>query len=139
MKHFEKFLRYIAKRQCGASALAIIYRMNDVVGVYDSHPKDQFDFDRCQMLLAEFPDYRLILHHMSDVSAEWALLIEHWEELESLYQNWQDANEDEAQGLKLYYRLQELFNSIPCVVCNQPLNGSYTQIEGKRYHFRCEP
>lgn len=36
-------------------------------------------------------------------------------------------------------RMTEMFNSIPCCVCNEPLNLSYYGINGKRYHWNCKP
>ena len=136
MRHFEKFLRYLARRECGASARAIIYTLNDVLGVYEDHPVDASDFGRCILLLTEFPDYRLELHHMKTISLEWELLINNWDELEKLYRR--EVENQHYTGLTTRM-IDDLFISIPCVECGLPLNRSYTRINGKRYHFDCKP
>ena len=128
MRPFEKLLRYLANKECGASAKAIIYRLNDVQNLYISHPVDFYDFERCLKLLHEFPDYRLELHHMKDVSPEWALFIKHWDELENLFY---------VSGVTLNNRLNELLNSIPCSKCGKPLNQNYVRVDENRYHFDC--
>ena len=108
-------------RDCGLSAQAIIYRMNGI-DVRRDHPHDPSDFSRCMKLFELFPMYKTNLHLMSDVSPEWALLVEHWQALESLF-----VLED--NGEQLYNRMKDLFNNIPCTSCGQPLNGIYTSIQ----------
>lgn len=129
MRHIEKMLRFIFGSHCGMSATAIICRMNDIEGFRTDHPHDPSDFGRCIKLLDEFPEFRVELHCMKDVSIEWELLIDNWQDLEAMFYA--------GHNKELYARMKELFNSIPCEECKQPLNRSYVHIDGKRYHRDC--
>lgn len=48
-----------------------------------SHPRDASDLRRCVLLLDAVPTLRPLLPHMAEVSAEWAALVDHWDELEA--------------------------------------------------------
>ena len=135
MRQFEKLLRYLASRDCGLSAKSIIYRMNDVIGVYRHHPLDASDFGRIMTMFSLMPDYKLELHHMKDVSPEWVLLVDNWDKLEKLH--WQGVAEGDSSNLTM--QLNILYDSISCCECGKPLNRCYTEIDGKRYCFWCEP
>jgi len=136
MQPFEKTLKYLADRDCGLSAKAIIYRMNDINDVYTDHPLDAADFGRCMKLLSVFPEYRVELHHMKDVSKEWVLLVDNWTELEELYFREIDTND----GSPLYKEMQSLFASIPCDHCGENIGRrGFVRGDGDiRLHWHCE-
>lgn len=48
------------------------------------HPLDPSDFKRCIGLLNHVPEFRSKINIMKDVSPCWAILVEHWDELESM-------------------------------------------------------
>ena len=48
-----------------------------------SHPVDPSDLRRCVLLLDAVPTLRPLLPYMAEVSAEWAALVDHWDELEA--------------------------------------------------------
>jgi hypothetical protein len=68
------------------------------------HPHDPDDFMRCVKLLEAEPKFRNGLSLMRKRSHVWAKLVEHWEELETLYR------EELPMGSapKLYARMKEL-------------------------------
>lgn len=72
-----------------------------------AHPHDPADFGRCLTLLAAAPDLRQRLPMMANESKEWAALVNHWDELENLY------NEELPTGNapKLYNKMRELLSS----------------------------
>ena len=70
-----------------------------------SHPHDPSDFKRCVDLLNAVPTFRITLDVMKQVSKQWAVLVDHWDELETL------LNEEIGQrsAPKTYARMKELF------------------------------
>lgn len=81
-----------------------------------SHPLDPADLGRCLRLLAIAPEYKTRLSEMSNASLEWAALIPHWNELESLYQ----AEFENGRAPKCYARMRELLDAVP------PSKGKFT-------------
>lgn len=133
MNDTEKIFRYLADRECGLSARAIIYRMNNIEKVYNNHPLDSSDFGRCMRLLSVFPEYRGKLHLMRSVSKEWSLLVDHWVELEKLYAT-------DGLDKSLYEKMKSLFGSIPCNYCKEPIgSGGFIRIKDARFHLQCKP
>ena len=49
------------------------------------HPHDPADLRRCVLLLDAVPTLRPLMPSMADVSAEWAALVDHWDELEATF------------------------------------------------------
>lgn len=90
----------------GMSSEAMAWHLARAGWPGDSTPCDPSDFNRCLKLLKSVPALRKRLSRMRKVSPEWGRLIDHWEELESLY------DEEAAQGTgyarRLYKRLKEL-------------------------------
>lgn len=69
----------------GASSEAIVARMEGWIAARQNYPLDPADFGRCVRLLSLVPAYRARLAEMRDVSPKWAVLVDHWPELERLY------------------------------------------------------
>lgn len=84
-----RFAEWLVSYHTGMSSLAIAARMlagHNVRSPYSSsYPRDIGDFYRCTLLLARIPEWRRRIGDMADVSATWARLAEHWDELERLY------------------------------------------------------
>lgn len=51
------------------------------------HPRDSSDFDRCVQLLRQVPEMRHHLSIMRPVSKYWEVLVDHWDEIETLLDN----------------------------------------------------
>lgn len=105
-------LKWLRGIDTGISSKAIVAVMEGVPpevlngGWGLKHPLDPADFGRCLRLLAIWPDYRPRLHEMAAVSPQWRVLVNHWDELEALYN-------EEAPSRKcpnLYDRMQELLD-----------------------------
>ena len=72
------------------------------------HPHDPADFERCVGLLNAVPEFRERLGQMKTVSKHWAVLVDHWDELEALL-----AEEiPQRSAPKTYARMKELFKSV---------------------------
>lgn len=69
-----------------------------------AYPRDPSDFKRCVELLKAVPSFRERLDLMKGVSNKWAVLVEHWDELENL------LNEEikNRSAPKTYARMKEL-------------------------------
>lgn len=50
-----------------------------------AHPHDPADFGRCLRLLEAAPELRERLHMMAECTAVWERYVQHWEEMEDLY------------------------------------------------------
>lgn len=73
----------------------------------NNHPYDPDDFGRCYRLLEKFPEWRERLHEVKEQSPQWSVLIDHWDELETLYLEEKPA----GKAPKLYKRMKELLDS----------------------------
>lgn len=74
------------------------------------HPRDSGDFNRCVGLLDAVPEFRERLDLMKQISKEWAILVEHWEELEELLKADKQINPRSAP--QTYVRMKELFKLV---------------------------
>lgn len=72
-------------------------------GAY-AYPHDPGDFGRCLGLLRAVPDLREKLPQMADTGPEWKALVEHWAELEDLW----NEESPTGQAPKLLDRMLEL-------------------------------
>ena len=95
----QKANEWLKSGERGVSSETILSVMEDInVVMYRSHPYDPSDFYRCCLLLESVPEYRARLNEMALVSKEWAILVEHWDELESLVASlphvWEDLKRD---------------------------------------------
>ena len=79
------------------------FMMGVKYGDRDSYPYDPADFGRCYRLLKAFPEWRARIGEMATV-AGWRLLVEHWDELERLY----EEEFPSGRAPKLYARMREL-------------------------------
>ena len=73
---------WILGGQTGLSSKAIWATMLGVEAARWDHPHDPDDMVRCLRLLREIPEWRARLPEMSAVSAYWAVLVAHWDEIE---------------------------------------------------------
>jgi hypothetical protein len=89
----------------GVSSETILSVMEGInVAQYFCHPYDPSDFFRCCLLLEAVPEYRARLNEMAVVSKEWAILVEHWGELESLL----ETERNTVSALKTYEKMKRL-------------------------------
>jgi hypothetical protein len=95
-------LRWALGRHVGESSKTMAAAMmgfpNDA-----AHPWDVGDFWRCVRLLNAVPEWRQSLDKMKTVSPYWAVLVEHWSELEAML-----GRDDRG----LYDRMRALFQPI---------------------------
>ena len=80
-------LNWLANGERGVSSntMVTILAGVDALGTWSQyHPLDPDDFRRCCLLLKAVPILRLKLEKMRGVSDEWATLVDHWEELETM-------------------------------------------------------
>lgn len=107
----ETFALWLANGERGMSSDAIVQRatgvrVGDSFGSCPAIPYDPSDSRRCMLLIQSYPILRSILPEMSAVSVQWANIVSHWDELESLY----NLEKDNSNGTapRLYRRLREL-------------------------------
>lgn len=83
----QRVFEWLQSRDTGISSEAIVTFMNGVTPnrIGGTHPHDPADLGRCIRMLEKFPEYRMRLHEMSEVSEVWAQLVANWDELETLY------------------------------------------------------
>lgn len=62
------------------------------------HPHDVDDFQRCRKLLMMMPEWRNSIHKMKDVSPIWSKLADHWDELDALYDQIEEAGAAEKMN-----------------------------------------
>ena len=79
-------IEWMANGEVGSSSEAMAFWLafgkmprND----WHSYPHDPDDFDRCLKLLQRAPALRERLHMMRGVSAVWAAIVDHWNEIET--------------------------------------------------------
>lgn len=73
-----------------------------------SPPSDPSDFGRCYRLLKVMPSWRERLPEISEKYPKWKPLIDHWDELTSLYE--EEIKNPSSMAPKLYKRMKELEN-----------------------------
>lgn len=77
------------------------------------HPLDGGDLNRCVQLLRHVPELREHLAIMRPVSEYWAVLVDHWDELEAiLNKELQHGKADKSLSGTTYRRMKELFAPI---------------------------
>lgn len=70
----------------GESSSTIFYFMTGYYYRSSAHPFDVDDWERNRALLLCYPEWRSKLHTMSTISAQWKILVENWELIESKYE-----------------------------------------------------
>lgn len=110
MTEIQQAMRWLLNGKTGMSSeciMATILNNGPVGGDYKAcfHPLDPSDFNRCVGLLNNVPSFRSKLEIMKLVSKQWAILVDHWDELETL------LNEEIPQrsAPKTYARMKDLF------------------------------
>lgn len=109
----ENFASWLASGERGESSNAILARVTGVpVGNYifpsSGYPHDPSDFRSCMQLINQYPVLRSHLYEMKDVSPQWAQIVDHWDELEALYET--ERKRPDGNAPLLYKRLQELYS-----------------------------
>lgn len=114
MTEVQKAMHWLFNGKTGMSSECLMATMLNGGGVLGRdykarfHPHDPSDFKRCVGLLNAVPTFRVTLNLMKDVSKEWSVLVDHWDELEVLL-----AEEIHQQSApKTYARMKELFESV---------------------------
>jgi hypothetical protein len=72
-----------------------------------NHPIDPDDLDRCLSLLYVVPELRPLLRNMSDVSPQWAALVDRWDEVESSHLNEAGLGWTKARSAPRTYALMQ--------------------------------
>jgi hypothetical protein len=82
----DKIIEWLLSDDTCASSIAIVAKMTGFVPIYGySIPYDQEDFGRCHRLLEKMPEFKVRIEELSQISAQWAALIENWEKLTAIY------------------------------------------------------
>lgn len=100
----DKILEWFANGETGSSSETMACAIAGISRSRKSHPYDPADFNRCVKFLAAVPEARQHMDKVAAISDVWAILVEHWDELEGL------LDEELPQGTapKLYDRMKEL-------------------------------
>ena len=75
---------WLATGKRGSSSEAMFFHFTGYGSGAKCTPIDPFDFARCRLLLENVPEFIPLLPAMSEVSAQWAALVEHWDEVSNL-------------------------------------------------------
>lgn len=102
--------RWLATGRHGISSetmFTVLTGVNAVRSRDFSHPHDPADFERCVNLLHEVPELRPLLPNMASVSKEWHALINHWDQIESLFLDEAGLNWTKSDSAPLTYKLMK--------------------------------
>ena len=86
----ERVLLWMACGDTGCSSETLVQRLSGIVNPKNTdpnHPYDRADFGRCVRALEALPELRTRLHDAEDLSSTWALIIQKWDHLETLYRS----------------------------------------------------
>jgi len=78
-------LHLMAAKQLGQSAQCMAFQLLSIPTENTSHPSDPADFNRCLRLLNAVPELRERIPHMANVSAYWAAVAKHWDDIEATF------------------------------------------------------
>lgn len=114
MTEVQKSMHWLLNANTGMSSkclMATLLNNGPVAGKAwetNFHPHDPADFERCVGLLNAVPEFRARLGQMKAVSKHWAVLVDHWDVIETL------LNEEVKQRFapKTYDLMKSLFKSI---------------------------
>ena len=79
-------IEWMANGEVGSSSYAMAFWLafgKMPKNAWHSYPHDPNDFDRCLKLLQRAPALRARLHMMRGVSAQWAAIVDNWDEIEA--------------------------------------------------------
>ncbi len=71
------------------------------------HPRDPADLNRCILLIEMAPDVAAKLPLMREVSPEWAVLVDHWDEIVATFHGEVGPNWSKAKSAPLTYALMK--------------------------------
>ena len=113
MSNLSKAMQWLLSGQSGLSSeclMATILNGGPVAGNYRAsfHPLDPSDFKRCIVLLEAVPEFRQQLSVMKSVSKSWEILVENWDELESIF----NKERNQLSAPLLFDRMKELFRQV---------------------------
>lgn len=108
-------LNWLANGERGISSNTMVTVLAgvDALGTWSQyHPLDPDDFRRCCLLLEAVPILRLQLERMRGVSAQWATIVDHWEELEAMLKeecgSWPLTRWDDIRAPRAYDYMKSL-------------------------------
>ena len=110
LTHIKKVNVWLKDGDVGTSSGAIVTKLT---GLNICKPDDMFapsdpsDLIRCILLLTYVPEFKRRLVEMSDVSHRWKIIVDNWDELESM------VLEEQPTGCapNTYKRMTELFGA----------------------------
>lgn len=83
---------------------SVCARAGNPQSLYPSYPLDPSDFGRCYRFLKAVPEARDNLHKLKDSGAVWSAYVDHWDEMERLYEEEQPT----GSAPKLYALMQRI-------------------------------
>lgn len=87
----QRLIQWLLSDDTGESSIAIAKCLAGIDDLEETEyarlatPMDVYDFGRCYRLLKLIPEFRSRIHELGERSAQWAALVDSWEELEGLY------------------------------------------------------
>lgn len=113
MTQANAIIRWLANGQRGASSETMAFC---ALGVeqdrpyWSDHPRDPADFNRCLLLVCVAPEVRKSFSELAKLSPQWRAVIDHWDELESMFVEEAGLNwEKSKRARKTFARMCELF------------------------------
>ena len=105
----DKILKWFIQGETGISSKALAAAVcglepDETRVKFGNHPADPDDFKRCVKFLDSVPEARLYLNRAKALSEVWTRLVEHWDELESLFREEYPTK----SAPRLYSRMKEL-------------------------------
>jgi hypothetical protein len=106
-------VEWLAHGERGTSSNAIFTHMTGMDALRGrnnwTHPNDPDDLRRCLLLLEAVPEFKPHMHRMAEVSAAWAALASHWDEIVALYEA--DIKATPGWARNCYARMDALVES----------------------------
>lgn len=111
----QKIIEWLANGDTGLSSETMAFMALGVVKKWSAHPHDPSDFNRCLMLLEAEPMVRDSFPKLRELSPQWAVIIDHWDELRELFIDEAGLNWSKKQSAtKTYDRMCELRDGVKC-------------------------
>ena len=105
----DEVLKWFVQGETGISSEALASAVCDIEpdktwAKFGNHPGDPDDFKRCVKFLDAVPEARQHMGKVAKLSKVWARLVEHWDELESLFREEYPTK----SAPRLYERMKQL-------------------------------